>query len=87
MNCLACGEKGHKSSQCKAIGIPPDGQFVGGGGGGGGCSDEEEETIVSETLYSPNDLMDDEIQSILKMQKELFQKFPNKPSNAVVQEA
>lgn len=89
MQCLICGEQGHKSSRCKSIAIPPDGFFTGGGGGGGHSHDDDDEkcTISFVTPYKQCDLMDDEIQSRLKMQRVPFHKSPNRSSNAVVQEA
>ncbi len=41
--CTICGGGCAKSSNCKSLGVPPDGFYSGGGGGGGHSHDDDDE--------------------------------------------
>ncbi len=43
MNCIVCGEAGHRPSRCAELRTPLKDGFQGGGGGGGGHSHDDDE--------------------------------------------
>lgn len=46
MNCVICGNAGHRASRCAELRAPLKEGFQGGGGGGGGHSHDEEEECL-----------------------------------------
>ena len=87
--CMACGEAGHPSANCKTLRIPPEGFYTGGGGGGGHSHDDDDEkaSIGSRMLYTLSSSTDDGTLSRQLGQVYRIHRSPNKPSSVLVQGA
>ncbi len=82
--CTVCGGGCAKASNCKSLGVPPDGFYSGGGGGGGHSHDDDDEAITEHWQLAQICSTGDEFQSKQQETASSHPHSPNKPSSVAV---